>query len=233
MYHSITFGDKNTWDDWHLIPKSRPLFNPPEIKTHYVEVPGGDGVIDLTTALTGRPMFGNRTGSLEFYVDNDFKAWTHMYSEIMGYLHGQKMRAILEDEPKYYYEGRFLVNAWKSEAERSSITIDYNVGPYKKSVQSSVEDWIWDTFNFETDVAFVYTGITVATERTIIIVGGNMPVIPKIVCSAAMKVVFRGVTYQLKAGENYLNGIVIQNGENLITFQGSGTVAIRFTWGKL
>ena len=28
MYHSITIGDKNTWDDWHLIPATRPLFHP-------------------------------------------------------------------------------------------------------------------------------------------------------------------------------------------------------------
>ncbi len=233
MYHSITFGDKNTWDDWHLIPKTRPVFNPPEVKTHYVEIPGGDGVIDLTAALTGRPMFGNRTGSFEFYADNEFKSWVHIYSQILGYLHGQKMRAILEDDSKFYYEGRFSVNAWKSEAARSSIVIDYNVGPYKKMIQSPTDDWIWDTFNFETDIAFVYTKIAVEGERTIAVAGGSMPVIPTIITSAPMEVVFRGKTYQLKAGENYQNGIVIQNGENLITFKGTSTVTIHFKWGEL
>lgn len=91
MYHSITFGTKNTWDDWHLIPKTRPLFNPPPVKTKFVEVPGGDGSLDLSVALTGRPMYGNRTGSFEFYVENGHKNWSVLYSEIMAYLHGRKL----------------------------------------------------------------------------------------------------------------------------------------------
>lgn len=28
MYHSITIGDKNTWDDWKMIPVSRPVVAP-------------------------------------------------------------------------------------------------------------------------------------------------------------------------------------------------------------
>ena len=44
MYHSITFdNEKNTWDDWHLIPSSRPLVAPPSIKSNYVDVAGVDG----------------------------------------------------------------------------------------------------------------------------------------------------------------------------------------------
>ena len=60
-----------------------------------------------------------------------------------------------------------------------------------------------------------------------------MPVIPTIVASTSMVAVFKGKAYQLNAGENYINSIVIQNGENIITFRGSGTVEIRFKWGKL
>ena len=79
MYHSITIGDKNTWDDWHLIPATRPLFNPPLVKFNLQDVPGGDGMINLTKALAGRPTYGNRTGSWTFYVENGFKDWTALY----------------------------------------------------------------------------------------------------------------------------------------------------------
>ena len=139
MYHSITFGDKNTWDDWHLIPKSRPVFNPPAVKTRFVEIPGGNGSLDLTSALLGRASYKNRTGSFEFIVENGFKEWSVLYSEIMAYLHGKRMRAVLEDDPEYYYEGRFAVNEWKSEANWSSIVIDYEVEPYKKSLTTEGE----------------------------------------------------------------------------------------------
>ena len=63
MYHSITLGTKNTWDDCYLIPTSRPVVNPPSVKTNMIEIPGGDGVLDLTTALAGRVLYKNRTGA--------------------------------------------------------------------------------------------------------------------------------------------------------------------------
>ena len=46
MYHSITIGSKNTWDDWYLIPSSRPVVNPPKPKTKYIDIPGADGHLD-------------------------------------------------------------------------------------------------------------------------------------------------------------------------------------------
>lgn len=152
MYHSITFGEKNTWEDWRLVPASRPVFNPPAQKTKLLEIPGEDGVIDLSQALTGYPVYQNRTGSVEFIVMNGFKPWHMAYSDIMDYLHGQTLRAVLEDDPEYFYEGRFTVNAWKSEKDWSRIVIDYNVGPYKWSVLSSIDDWLWDPFNFQNGI---------------------------------------------------------------------------------
>ncbi len=152
MYHSVTFGDKNTWDDWRLVPSSRPLFDPPAQKVKTLDIPGGDGVIDLSQALTGYPVYQNRTGSMEFIVMNDFKPWQTAYSDIMDYLHGQTMRAVLEDDPEYFYEGRFAVNAWKSEKDWSRIVIDYDVGPYKWTLLSSIDDWLWDPFNFQNGV---------------------------------------------------------------------------------
>lgn len=234
MYHSITFGSKNTWDDWHLIPKSRPVFNPPPVKTHFVEIPGGDGSIDLSTALAGRPLFGNRVGSFEFYVENGFKDWSALYSEIMVYLHGQKMRAVLEDDPAYFYEGRFTVNAWKSEQQRSTIVIDYNVNPYKRDTRASDEDWIWDTFNFETGIARYYEDLTVTNRLDLVVIGDVMPAIPTIIASAnGMSVEFNGIGHSLNKGENVLSLIKIQNGENHISFFGNGKITIRLIGGRL
>lgn len=167
MYHSVTFGEKNTWDDWKLVPTSRPLFNPPAQKVKTLEIPGGDGVIDLSQSLTGYPVFQNRTGSMEFVVLNGFKPWHMAFSDIMDYLHGQVMRAVLEDDPEYYYEGRFAVNSWKSDKDNSKITIDYDVGPYKWSLQSSTSDWLWDPFNFQNGVIGTakFTNIGLTTEQ--------------------------------------------------------------------
>lgn len=185
MYHSITFGEKNTWDDWRLVPSSRPVFNPPTQKVKTLDIPGGDGVIDLSQALTGYPVYQNRTGSMEFLVMNDFKPWHMAYSDIMDYLHGQTMRAVLEDDPEYFYEGRFTINAWKSEKDWSKIVVDYDVGPYKWSNLSSIDDWLWDPFNFQNGVIrpAIFKNISVGTSVKTIQLNaalfGRAPVCPE------------------------------------------------------
>lgn len=131
MYHSITLGTKNTWDDWHLIPKSRPLVNPPALKTIRLEVPGCDGTLDLTFDLSGRSPVAQAVGSWEFIVENGFKDWSFIYSEIIYHLQGKDMQATLEDDPEHYYYGRFAVNAWRSEKQFSTIVIDYQVSPFR------------------------------------------------------------------------------------------------------
>ena len=234
MYHSITIGDKNTWDDWHLIPTSRPLFNPPSVKTTLVSIPGGDGSLDLTEALAGRPTYENRTGSWTFAVENGFRDWAELYSEVMAYLHGKELIAILEDDPNYYYKGRFAVNGWKSNKDYSEITIDYNVGPYKKSVHATGDDWLWDPFNFETGVIRSYKNLIVNGSLTVTVVNDIVDSVPTITCSASgMSVTYLGITYPLILGANTISALVLHSGENVLEFLGNGTVTIENTGGRL
>ncbi len=134
--HSVTFGDRNTWEDWHLIPSSRPVFSPPPKKKKTVDIPGSDGSLDLSEVVSGKPVYENRTGSMEFIVANGFKPWQELYSEIMNYLHGKRMKAVLSDDPDHYYEGAFDISEWRSEDHYSTITIEYEVSPYKVNIQN-------------------------------------------------------------------------------------------------
>lgn len=234
MYHSITIGDKNTWDDWHLIPATRPLFNPPTVKENMVNIPGGDGVLDLTASLAGRPTYNNRTGSWTFYVQNGFKDWSVLYSEIMVYLHGQTFKAILEDDPAYFYEGWFSVNQWKSDKDYSQIVINYNVGPYKKEINNTGSDWLWDSFNFETGIIRNYKNLSVLTSLTVVVEGDMMDSVPVIIASASgMQVTYEGKTYSLSKGANTIPQIVLHSGENTLIFAGQGTITIENTGGRL
>lgn len=153
--YSVYFGDKNTWTDWHLIPISRPVINPPPIHTNTVEIPGANGYVDLTDFPTGFPTYGNRTGTLEFYVDNSVPNWDWdiAYDTIVNYLHGFKMNLILGNEKgaktSFYYPGRFAVNQWKSDRMCSQITINYDVFPYRLMIFTTLQNWEWNPFDFK------------------------------------------------------------------------------------
>lgn len=233
-YHSITIGEKNTWDDWHLVPSSRPLFNAPTVKTSIIDLPGGDGAIDLTEVLAGRPTYNRRTGSWDFYVMNGYVDWQDLYSEIMVYLQGKEFRAILDDDPGYYYIGRFSVNQWRSEPNWSRIVIDYNVDPYKRDVDGYGDNWLWDPFNFETGYIKSFKNLVVSGTLTLTYLNDMLSSTPTFITNKAnMKLIFNGVTYNLSKGANTFNDVRFVQGENTVTFTGNGTVTIESVGGRL
>lgn len=233
MYHSITFGDKNTWTDWGLIPTSRPVFNPPKIKSKYVDIPGSDGLLDLSTLLAGRPLFANREGSLEFVVADQTKNWAVLYSDIANYLHGQSMRAYPEDDPDYYYEGRFTLNAWQSNQTFSTITIDYSVAPYKTSVYGTLDEWLWDPFSFEDGIIQVLEDYPIDGETSILIIGYPRKSAPMFTASASMSLVFKGKTYPVPEGVSFFPELLLDEGENILVVDGHGTLTIDYRGGSL
>lgn len=264
MYHSITFtkvnkhsGEKevkNTWDDWHLIPTSRPVFNPPSVKTNYIDIPGADGSFDFTETLTKFPVYNNREGSVEFIVENGHKEWYEIYSEIMDYLHGQYVEVMLEDDTLYYYEGRFTVNQWKSDQHWSLITLDYVLNPYKMSVRNSTDDWKWDQFDFETGIIpdSSFSDITVDSDDYVYYdynnfeLIGRKPVCPTITVSSSdgngITVYVQNRELGIELEKTFLDGstkdsdIILSNiSDNKLRlgFKGYGTVSIGFRSGRL
>lgn len=222
MYHSITFvsqtGTINTWDDWRLIPTSRPMLPPPEVKTSFVDIPGGDGTIDLTESLAGRPTFKDRSGSFEFVVDVDFMPWMAMYETVLKFLHGRKLKMILEDDPNYYYEGRFSLSSWQTGKSFSTITINGAVSPFKHLVvgtayqEMEVDGTLAKTLRVDSDM---YTPMIVESSV------------------ADIEMTLNGKTGKLGKGENILDGVRIQNGLNHLEFKGEGKVTVKDWGGRL
>lgn len=147
MFHSMYIGDKNTWDDYSLVPVSKIYFPNPSQKVQTLDIEGASGSLDFSTLLTGYPIYGDRVGQADFYLLDaiDTKVYTNsqhafpanynfydIFSKIRGDLDGKTARIWLEDDPDWYYEGR--VNITDSmESPRPRIIIKYNVGPYKKA----------------------------------------------------------------------------------------------------
>lgn len=237
--HSVTFGDRNSWTDWHLVPSSRPVFAPPSVKTNYVDIPGMNGSLDLTEAVSGKPTFENRTGSFDFYVDVRYEtkaSWIERYSEIMAYLHGQRLEAYLDDEPYYRYVGRFDVESWTS-GDGEAITINYDVYPYKLEPFWSDEDWLWDPFDFEKGVIRNFKSLTVDGSLTVSIPKTQDWQAPTITVdstdNSGMDVKYNGKTYHLDEGVNRNPNLMVKDSDAAFTFTGTGTISMRMRGGIL
>lgn len=206
MYHSITIYPKgkpvidayateaekaakravqpgyNTWDDWHLIPSSLPVVAPAIERTNFVDIPRSASAKKMDLSYyNDEPVFNDRSGSWEFYIDNGYweKEYPYMNpnkypgqpsgsnaSSVMDILlhalesgtsdftNTSEMRIELEDEPGYFYLGRVYLDGTPTVTKGySKVKMSYSIYPYKFSRNTLSEDWEWDSFNFDTDLA--------------------------------------------------------------------------------
>ena len=228
---NIRIGDMKTFDDWGLMLSSMTI-GFPETKKNLVEIPAADGSIDLTEAL-GEIAYKNRRLELVFDAIGYYDSWHGLCTDIANYLHGKRMKIILDTDPYYYYIGRLELDTSKTDDVLHEIVLAGDVDPYKYELQSSLEDWLWDPFNFRTGIIRNYKDLKVEGSRTVKISGRRKPIVPTIISSTDMSVTFGGRTYSVRAGEQKIYRIVIREGDNRLTFTGNGTISIDYRGGIL
>lgn len=244
---------KNTFDDWHVLAEERPIFAPPVPKTTYIDIPGGNGTLDCSESLTGFPVYNNREGTFNFFVLNGYDEWFERYSDIMNFIQGKKLCAVLSDDPNWFYEGRFYVETWENGETWSKMSINYNVNPFKWSISSSTDDWLWDPFNFNTGVITqdICSNIKVVNSEEFeelsfdSVIFGDVPVSPEITVSGAslsgVDIHFVNEYLNIDFVQNFRDGTEFvpdfifygQTEPYKIGLRGSGTVSIFFRVGRL
>lgn len=146
MYHSMYIGDKNTWDDYSLVPVNKIYISDPSQKTNIVEIEGASGSLDLSNYITGYPVYSNRSGNATFYLLDavDARALSNsgyafpanytfydIFDQVRGDLDGKVFKCWLEDDPEWFYEGRINV-ATAMGKPRPGIALSYDFSPYKR-----------------------------------------------------------------------------------------------------
>lgn len=99
----------------------------PAVKTQTVSVPGADGELDLTDALTGEPVFGNRAIKLKlgFCPRGPFDFYAFAAA-----VHGQRRKLELGGRDGYYI-GRCTVGTPDTSLDRTIFDLTINADPYR------------------------------------------------------------------------------------------------------
>ena len=226
----VKIGNIHTYDDWKLIlTKVEKSF--PEPKTETQEVPGMNGVLDLTESLSDDIKYKNRMLTLTFNMINNRTRWDTLLTEIENYLHGKKMQIILDSDKFYYYEGRCIIDKFSSNKAIGTLVIKCDVSPYKYELDTGGA-WLWDTFNFRNS-AIYKAKFTIDGTQQITIVNGREITSPTFVCDAPFTIKFGGVVYKIEAGTRKILDIRLREGNNDFIISGHGNLEIRFRRGML
>lgn len=232
MGRGVTFADKiHTERDWGL--KLLSVYIPmPDPKTQLIDIPGGDGNIDLTE-VNGRPAYNDRDGlELVFDImDGNYKNWFLKYSEFAKEIHGKKVKMVLDDEPEHYYMVRFHVDGQKTNPVFGTITLSGTADPFKYDLVSSNEPWKWDSFNFCTGVIRNLSDQVISeTNHTVTIRGAGIDSSPVFIVTEAENLMMThlGRTYTLRVGRNRFPAVRVGEQDVTLTFSGTGKLSVEY-----
>lgn len=229
--NGITFDGMHSYEKFGLILMSATNPNPTP-KTYQIEIPGADGTLDYTEAF-GATRFGQRTLTFTFAFDRGYWRRYTTNSEVANALHGKRMKIILDEDQGFYYIGRVNMEEWKVDKSLGILIFEIIADPYKYELDSSLDKWKWDTFNFRIGIIRNYKDIVVKGEKTLSILGRRKEIVPVIISNAEMEVKWKGIRYPVPKGETKIYAISIPEGENYLTFYGNGIISIEYRGGIL
>lgn len=199
-----------------LIPRKIPK---PKPKTNIIDIPGGDGSLDLSEVVAGEIKYNDYEIPFEFHVIDEDLDWDSKVSEIANRLNGKKKNIIISSDPNYYFVGvRCEVNEFSSNKRLGNIAINCRVKPYK--LKKNVSTYSIDLGSTK-------------TTKEISIDNDRMTTIPTITCFESVKISFNGNTYSLNAGTHKIVDILFKEGLNFLTVEGTGTVTLNYQEGSM
>ncbi len=181
----------------------------PAAKIKEIEVPGMDGVLDITESL-GEVKYNNRDISFKFTTQSQDKIDT-----LINTLHGQKKKIILDRDDAFYYRGRCSVGDPVMNKNLLTIEMIATCEPYKyKSRLTRHKEEIKGASN-------------------IVLLNERMRTIPRIVVNGQLTMTFENHIYSLSEGSYELASVVMKQGYNKFRVEGDGSILFQYQEGAL
>lgn len=207
-----------------------------EPKLKQIDIPGANGVLDITEQVNGLVAYSNRDITMNLVKRTAYKKeWHEVYSDLANAFHGKKVKVVFDNDDKFYWTGRANVYAIKEGQQYSAIQIVVNAEPFKYDVNSSGGDWLWDPFNFTRDIARNYNNIEVKEYKEQRIIGTELAVNPKITASSSMTMTIDDdeTVYNIQPGTKTYYNITVTNREYIFKIKGNGTITFDMKGGSL
>lgn len=211
MNNGVKFGDKHSINDWDLLMVSKSI-GEAEPKVIDVDIPGSNGKLDLSE-WTGEVLYNNRTLTFNFDIYDNPSNWWTLKRQITNYLHGKKLKIILDQDNSYYYYGRCKVTDFSNETTVAHITIECDCDPfiYKKEITTK----------------------TITGTGTLTLSNAKKRVMPVITSTGSMEFTFEGKSFVVN-GTLQSPDIILKEGDNNIEVtSGTGTLTVTYQEAEL
>lgn len=190
--------------------------------TNYVAVPGRDGSLDLSTAITdGEPRYNDRTLIATLESSEGTRQEREGRINVMtNWLDGWRMNVELPDDPDHYITGRLHVQKDYNDPAHAAVTVTAVCEPWR--------------YNKQETLLLLQAGET--TETAILPNYGRRTAVPVLTIegeAANVLLAIDGASWALGAGTYQLPDLIVPQGGRLITYSGTGTLSFAYREASL
>lgn len=186
----------------------------PEPKFVTVDVPGRNGELDMSLAITGNIMYHNRIIQLQFGITGSEKVCEGKRNTFM-YEYQMKKVKLKFSHLTGYFVGVVMVEKVTRENQHYTLLVKVNCEPYRYMD----EDFDQTITLSSNRVSMPFVNLAMPSPVTIRTTGNAV-------------IEFNRKQYRVNKGEHQL-GIVFQPGMNQVTLSGSGSIRIMYQMGVL
>ena len=209
----LIFGTYNTVE--HLWTLTGWSFSAPEYQENFLDVPGRDGALDLSAALTnGAPTYHSRTLTVKLECSEGSRLSREVAIHTMvNWLDGWRQDIVLPDDPDHYITGRV------------SVAKEYNDNAHAAVKVTAVCD-PWRYAKDET----VYTLTATAETQTVELANaGRRTAVPLVtITGGTILLAYGAYSWTLGAGTYQLPDLTLPQGGGSLTYSGTGTLRISY-----
>ena len=190
---------------------------PAEHRTQFVEVPGRDGELDLSTALTdGAPRYGNRNLTATFERSDGTRLEREAaINAMVNWLDGWRMDIRLPDDELHYISGRVHVAKNYNDPAHAAITVTAVCDPWRYNNHETV-------LSMTAGADPVEARLTNAGRRTVV------PTLRITGEGASVLLVYGAYSWALGAGEYQLPDLIVPQGGITVTYSGTGELSFTY-----
>lgn len=209
----LTIGTYNTAEQlWTLTAWE---LSAPEYQENFLDVPGRDGALDLSAALTGgAPTYHSRTLTVKLECSEGTRLEREAaINTMVNWLDGWRLDIVLPDDPDRYITGRVSVAKEYNDNAHAAVTVTAVCDPWRYAKEENI-----------------YTLTAAETEKTAQLANaGRRTAVPLLTIEGDTVLLKYGeYSWSLGAGTYQLPDLTLSQGGGTLTYSGTGTLRISY-----
>ena len=208
----IMIGSTNTLSTYGLFLCADLKIGEPKLKENRVDIPGGNGSLNMSYSPQGGPVYYDREISFTLAKVMDEASRDSLVSTLRNLWHGKEVDLILPNDATHYWHGILTIGD-VSGYNKGLIPVKMIAQPFKlKKTLTTVSKTGAGT-------------VTLSNER--------MPAVPTVTSTGAATLAWSGYSVAIEQGEQVIPQLVLPQGDTVVTITGSATVTFSWREGSL